>query len=67
MPSETTKWRPIETAPTDGSEVWVYVAAAHGLGSFCCKAAYHPDAGWCCDELRETTRWMPLKELEHGN
>lgn len=54
--------RPIATAPTDGTPVWVYVAAADGLEAFFCKAAYHPDAGWCCDELRETTAWIPLED-----
>lgn len=54
------EWQPIETAPRDGTEVWVYVAAAHGLPSFECMCAYHEDAGWCADELREVTHWQPL-------
>lgn len=56
------KWNPIETAPTDGTEVWVYVAPRDGLKGFQCVCAYHPDAGWCADELREVTHWMPLPE-----
>lgn len=56
------KWNPIETAPKDGTEVWVYVAPREGLRGFQCVCAYHPDAGWCADELREVTHWMPLPE-----
>lgn len=54
-------WQPIETAPTDGTWVWVFVAEREGLPSFQCPCAYHPDGGWCCDELREVTHWRPLQ------
>lgn len=62
-------WRPIETAPTDGTVVRVFAAERQGLPAFQCTAAYHEDAGWCVDELREVTHWMPLhpapqKEVE---
>lgn len=60
-PAPLPLWQPIDSAPTDGTVVWVYNDAAHGLPGFCCKAAYHPDAGWCCDELREATLWMPIE------
>jgi hypothetical protein len=53
-------WRPIETAPKDGTVVLVFAAARDGLSAFQCTAAYHEDAGWCVDELREATHWMPL-------
>ena len=53
-------WQPIETAPKDGREVWVYADGREELPSFQCVCAYHPDAGWCADELREVTHWMPL-------
>lgn len=61
--------QPIETAPQDGTEVWVYVAEESAgwddpLPAFECKAAYHPDAGWCVDELRQVTHWRPLRENE---
>lgn len=52
-------WRPIDTAPTDGTEVWVFVQGAHDLSSFQCVCAYHPGTGWCADELRHITHWMP--------
>ena len=55
-------WQPIATAPRDGTRVWVYVAAAHDLPAFQCACAWHPDGGWCADELRPITHWMPLLE-----
>ena len=57
-------WRPIETAePVVNEPVWVYVAARDGLPAFQTHCAYHPDAGWCVDELREVTHWAPLEEV----
>lgn len=53
-------WQSIETAPTDGTTVWVYTAALDDLPGFQGACAYHPDAGWCTDELRFVTYWMPL-------
>ena len=53
-------WRPIETAPKDGTVVLVFAEERQGLPAFQCTAAYHEDAGWCVDELREVTHWMPL-------
>lgn len=55
-----TDWQPIEAAPTDGTVVLVFAAERDGLAAFQCTAAYHEDAGWCVDELREVTHWMPL-------
>lgn len=49
---------PIETAKTDGTEYVVLVAEREGLPAFITKCAYHPDAGWCADELRPVTRWL---------
>ena len=56
-------WRAMLEAPTDGTEVWVLVAGCDGLPAFECKCAYHPDAGWCADELREVVAWVPLSEF----
>ena len=53
-------WYPIATAPKDGTVVWVYVAERDLLPAFQCICSYHPDAGWCVDELREVTHWRPL-------
>lgn len=52
-------WRPIETAPRDGTFVWVWAAPRDGLPGFVEYARYHQDAGWCVDELREATLWQP--------
>lgn len=54
--------QPIETAPKDGTEVWVFVAGREGLKSFECVCAYSDVAGWCSDELRPVTHWVPLSE-----
>ena len=56
-------WQPIETAPRDGSLVWVYVAAYYDLPAFQTVCSYHEDAGWCADELRLVTHWVPLQAV----
>lgn len=53
-------WRPIETAPTDGTRVLVWVAGCDELPAFQAIASHHPQAGWAVDEVRPTTHWMPL-------
>ena len=55
-------WRAISLAPQDGSEVEVYAPPAHGLPEIYTRAAFHPDAGWCVDELREVTHYRPIGE-----
>lgn len=52
-------WETIESAPTDGQPVWVYVAMAYGLPPFEDRCSWHQDAGWCADELRPVTHWNP--------
>ena len=59
-------WQPIETAPTDGRLVIVYAEAHDGLDGFVTAARWHEDAGWCVDELRPVTHWMPLPEPPKG-
>ena len=54
------EWRPIETAPKDGTIIWIYAPPAHGLPALQTQCAWHPDAGFCVCELREPTHWMPL-------
>ena len=56
-------WKLIKDAPEDGTVVWVYCPPAHGLPELQCACAYHPDAGWCVDELRYTTHWIYMSEL----
>ena len=53
-------WMPIETAPKDGSEIVVYCPDIHGLGHMASLCAWHADAGFCVDELREPKFWMTL-------
>lgn len=54
-------WRPIDTAPTDGKDaVEVFAPASEGLPHIICDVRYHPDAGYCIDELRQPTHWRPL-------
>lgn len=54
-------WEPISNAKTDGTEYWVYApGAAYDLPDIQCRCAYHPDAGWCVDELREVTHFRLL-------
>lgn len=55
-------WKPIDTAPRDGTSVLVYAPGVEGLGSIQSVACYHPDAGWCIDELRHPTHWAPLPD-----
>lgn len=52
-------WAPIATAPRHGLvEVWA--GDCEGLEGFITRAEWHPDAGWCVDELREVTHWRPV-------
>lgn len=53
-------WRPIESAPKDGSEFVVYCPSAYGLKHMASLCAWHDAAGFCVDELREPTHWQPL-------
>ena len=64
-PHQTPGWQPIGTAPLD-AWVLVYAAPRDGLDGFICTARYHSDGGWCVDELRHVTHWMPLPEPPHA-
>jgi hypothetical protein len=56
------EWQPIETAPKDGRLILVWAPAKEGFTSLYSLCRYHPDAGFCIDEIREATHWMPLPE-----
>lgn len=58
--TNTNPWKLISTAPRD-RKILVFAPAAHGLPDLITHCEYHPDAGFCVDELREPTYW---KELE---
>ena len=62
----TLNWQPIETAPTDGTVILVYAPAKDGLPHMFSFCAYHKDAGFCIDEIREPSHWLPLiAPLQH--
>ena len=56
-------WRPISQAPQDGTEIIVYCPPAHGLHHMASICAYNEYAGFCVDELRTPTLWLPLPTL----
>jgi len=60
MEDDPTTWQPIETAPTDGTLVRVWVAPDYELPGFETVTYYHPEGGWCVDEVREATYWKPV-------
>jgi hypothetical protein len=55
-------WMPIETAPEDGRNVLVYAPSCYGLDEIIGIVGWHKDAGYCIDEVRQVTHWMPLPE-----
>lgn len=67
--ADAAAWQPIETAPCDGTTVLVYAPSpdpqrwhesVHDLPHIFCTAAYHEDAGFCIDTIREPTHWRSL-------
>ena len=54
---QSNDWEIMELAPTDGTIVELYVETKEDLPAFVTLGAYHPDAGWCVDELREPIAW----------
>lgn len=53
------EWQPIETAPKD-CPVLVYAPGKEGLTALISTCKWHYQAGFCIDEIREPTHWMPL-------
>lgn len=53
-------WGMMDTAPDDGSEFIVYCPGKHGLNHMASICAWHEDAGFCVDELREPSFWISL-------
>ena len=52
-------WQPIESAPIDRL-ILVYCPSYQGLNAIVCCCQWHEDAGFCVDELRSPSHWMPL-------
>lgn len=59
--AELNPWQPIESAPKD-REILVFAPSYDGLRSLRQISKYHPDAGYCIDELRHPTHWQELPE-----
>jgi len=57
--TELNPWLPIEQAPKD-REIVVYAPPYDSLQSLVMKAKWHPDAGFCIDELRTPTHYQEL-------
>lgn len=53
------RWQPIESAPKDRL-ILVYCPSYQGLNAIVCCCQWHEDAGFCVDELRSPSHWMPL-------
>lgn len=64
-------WRPIDTAPKDGSQFIAYSQdlAGCGLPPLISLCAWHDEAGFCTDEIREPTDWhqLPPPPKEHDD
>lgn len=52
-------WMPMREAPED-AHILVGTNGAHSLPPFTTIVKYHPDGGWCVDELREPIACQPL-------
>lgn len=59
-------WQPIETAPRDGTLILVWAPGKYDLPPLYSLCAYHADAGFTIDELREPSHWMKLQEPPGG-
>lgn len=57
----TEEWAPISTAPKD-REIQVFCPEKEGLLPMVSRCKWHPDAGFCVDELREPTLWAEISE-----
>ena len=61
-------FRPLwDGAPLDGATVRVWCPPSHGLPELEADCAYHSDAGFCVDELREPTHWKPIESIMPEN
>lgn len=55
------EWSPISWAPEDGTPVLVLASGeAEGLPDIECVTAFHPETGFCIDELRVETHFKPI-------
>lgn len=61
------RWLPIALAPQGpldkfgfGPHILLYAPGRDGLPPIILVGAFHPDAGFCIDEIRDPTHWMLL-------
>ena len=67
MIDATFKWEPISTAPKN-REIIVFCLGTEGLNDLVSFCKWHPEAGFCVDELREPVAWTehPLRTIIKG-
>lgn len=53
-------WMPINDRTPKDHPILVYAPAREGLPPLMSVCQWHPDAGFCIDELREPTIWTTL-------
>lgn len=54
-------WRPIAEAPEDPDLwVWVKTSTYEDLPEIVCPCKWHPDYGWCVDEIRVVTHFAHM-------
>lgn len=58
-PATASQWLPISSAPKDRM-ICLYAAPKYDLPGFLTAGMWHESGGWCVDELREATHWVPL-------
>jgi hypothetical protein len=54
-------WQPIATAPKDRL-ILLWAPGIYDLSAMYSLCMWHEDAGFCIDELRVPTHWMPLPQ-----
>ena len=55
-------WRVIDDNTPRDRLIIVYAPGDGFLPDLVCLCQWHPDAGFCVDELRHPTHWMPYEK-----
>jgi hypothetical protein len=56
----TQAWHPIDENTPRDHDIAVYAPAYGALPAIVCVCRWHPDAGFCVDEMRRETHWAEL-------